>query len=208
MESIRTKKIDLTLDIIIVFIIISIPFLFFTYNIVPKNIQSIEIFGLELSSIFHKDLNYSFWIISNKFLIIIYCFLWFMSCQHNWKYFIVFPMLIEFVRIIQHIREDWLIELLFKPKIYMSIVVLSILIFLIIYFLYKQQKEVIHFFRNLSFFDDRVIDRLGLIKFEQYDLIIKYHKKIRKIKRGDNEQDYLKELIKLKILIDEMLCKK
>ena len=84
-------------DVIIALVIIILPFLFFSYELIPETrIWENAIFTLE--SKYFNDVNYFVWIFNGKLMMIIFICLWFISCRHWWRNFILIPFLLEFYR--------------------------------------------------------------------------------------------------------------
>ena len=74
------------IDLVIVFIVIILTTLWFVDSQIPTGILELEYFGVKITSNGFKDVNIFIWFVSRKLIVIIFLSLWFITCQHWWKF--------------------------------------------------------------------------------------------------------------------------
>ena len=92
-------------DLIISGLIISLPFLFFLYDLFPESSTLVTpLFRFE--STYFGDVNYFAWILSGKFLILGFISIWYVTCKHKWRNFILVPLVFETYRIFGILNDE------------------------------------------------------------------------------------------------------
>ncbi len=82
-------------DIVITLVIIVLPFIFYTYKLIPADVKVFENSFFRLETIYYIDLQTFFWTSSIKLLTLSIMFIWFLTCKHWWRYAIIVPIIIE-----------------------------------------------------------------------------------------------------------------
>jgi hypothetical protein len=82
------KKISICMLISLIYIFWFLPFL------IPEEIKSIDIIGIQINSFGFKDVSLFLWFISRKLIIILVLFVWFITSQHWWRYAILSPLIL------------------------------------------------------------------------------------------------------------------
>ena len=86
-------------DLGIIVTTILFPFLFYIYMIVPENVSYFESNWFKLiARNIGWDLHETSWIISYNFLTIALLSLWYITCNNKWRYIILIPVVIEFLK--------------------------------------------------------------------------------------------------------------
>ncbi len=86
-------------EILIPCLIIALPFLFYSYKLVPVDIEYFKIGSVIISNGGHKNLAAFIWNINVKLFIISLLLLWFISCKHWWRNIILVPLIIELTKL-------------------------------------------------------------------------------------------------------------
>ena len=86
-------------DFIFMLSIITLPFLFYTYNLVPNSkIWKTALF--EIDAGYYQEAKRLIWYLFVKILTLFILSIWYLSCLHKWKLFILFPIIGEISKII------------------------------------------------------------------------------------------------------------
>ncbi len=97
MKLILNKK-RLRNDYIIAIIILTTPFLFYTYMLFPAQ-EHIKILWLKYTFPDTWDLEYAVWNLFSQLIVLIFFSLWFVSCTHWWRYAILISVFLSVRRI-------------------------------------------------------------------------------------------------------------
>lgn len=93
-------------DIVIMTLIITLPFLFYLYRLVPEEkIWVTKYFTYD--SLYFEDVNYFAWILLGKLMTASFIILWYSTCDHWWRNFILFPFIIESFRIFGLFNDEF-----------------------------------------------------------------------------------------------------
>jgi hypothetical protein len=184
-------------DIITLSLIVTIPFLFFTYRIIPydSKIWYSEFLSFDLIAL--KDLDYIIWIIYSKILTLSVLSIWFITCGYNWRYALLFPITIEIYKI-------FLALLFLKSGHYYGIEYLESLIFSLPYImvLFYVAKKV--GFLNKSRKSNIINEEIN--KLSKFDA--KHYKYVKtelvKLYDGKNKMDKKEYLVALIALRDQL----
>ncbi len=86
---------NLKKDLVVIFIVTLIPFLFFIYRLVPDtNIWVTDFFVIDFGSFFESS-QYFFWFMSVKILTLMLLSLWYLTCRNTWRYVLFLPIAAE-----------------------------------------------------------------------------------------------------------------
>ena len=185
-------------DTIIMIMIVLSPFIFFLYNIAPKNTQvwTTDFFNISLSR--ENDIDFWLWIISYKLLLITILSIWFISCKHWWRITILIPFSIELFKLISAINDEvkFLSEFNFLH-------ILPILIPCILLLLFLSKK--LNFYSKRKSLNNELNDEINLLmqnlsrfKSENYKDFKRQLLQLRQEKHTLEKKEYLYKLIKLR----------
>lgn len=96
---ISIKNSELKRDLFIVFCVLIIPFLFYLYVIIPEEVLEFKILNFEIKSGCFDDVAYYVWLLFVKLFTLIILSIWFVTCQHKWKYILLVPVYFELFKI-------------------------------------------------------------------------------------------------------------
>lgn len=180
-------------DLIITFIIIALPFLFYLYKLVPDiPVWETEYFTLSLK--YQESIEIFFWLFAKKVLTLSVLMIWFFTCKHWWRYVILFPLIIELYKFIGFIDT----EFEFMDFTFINTLVYSIPICLILIFIsnkwgyYNKSKS---FNQQLTQEIDQLFSELINFKKESYTMAKIEYKHLLNEKETLSKQDYLQKLI-------------
>ena len=190
-------------DLLITAFIIALPFLYYLFELVPKE-KVWETFAFTFHSNYYND-TYTFaWTIMTKFYTLVILILWFKSCRRWWRYSILVPIIIELFKIGTVIDDE--LKYVDKYEYFISLPVTIPLIFMIIFLSYKfifysRTKDLkIELQREL----DDVISQIAKTRISDYSKLREQFEEIKNRKNELTKEEYLKELLTLKngIIID------
>lgn len=78
-------------SVIAIFIAIS-PYIFYLYEGIPKEVQSMEIMGVWMESPEGIDLYTQVWLFLSKFVPLYLFIVWFLTCKHWWYHVLLIPI--------------------------------------------------------------------------------------------------------------------
>jgi len=191
-------------DVSVVLIIVALPFLFFLYTLVPET-QIWETRVITIRSIFFEDVNFSIWIFLGKLMTILFLCIWFITCRHHWRYFIFFPIIVEFYRFHGYFVEDF-IGYQFKSRIIsfieslpFSLILILILLLISIKLRYYNSK-----IRDANKLDDKIYEQISKFTIGDINSIKSLSKQLYnlKLKRSEySSKDFLVELYKIRLAL-------
>lgn len=188
-------------DIIILLCIICLPFLFFIYKIVPKDKLWVNNFFI-LDSGFYEDSQFFIWFICAKLMTLILLSIWFITCIHKWRYTLLFPMIIEILKL-HSIIKTWEINSNYNSNIKETLI-FSIPFIITILFISNR----VNYYNSSKPINEKINNEINnhLIKLSKFDT--KYYGSIRKefiyLKKNKQQIGTKEYLIKLIQLRDKM----
>ena len=183
-------------DLLIVFIIIALPFLFYLYLLVPMSKKwNIIFFNVEFN--YFDDAQTFVWTLLTKILTFLILCLWFLTCKHWWRYAIIVPITIECYKIFEVINSDFEY---FDNKFLISIPFTLPIILLLLYLANKLNyySQSINTSAELDEEINELLYELSIFKEENFKSLKENLKKLRVQKEVMNSEDYLKKLIALR----------
>ncbi len=81
-----------TKDMAMMLFIIMLPFLFFLYNLAPKDTLIWDTKWFKIDSGMYEEVNYLLWLISIKLLTLFMLSVWFLTCKHWWRIILFLPI--------------------------------------------------------------------------------------------------------------------
>jgi hypothetical protein len=100
------KRNYLLRDFIVIFLVLSSPFLFYLYTFSPNNtnlwITPIFVLDLKLTE---YSVDKLLWGINYKLLTIVIFSIWYLTCKHKWRYALLIPLTIESNKLINYFLE-------------------------------------------------------------------------------------------------------
>ncbi|WP_298901869.1 hypothetical protein [uncultured Psychroserpens sp.] len=82
-------------DIVIMLIIILLPFLFYLYNLAPRDTKIWKIWWFEIDSGMYEEVDYYVWLLAVKFLTLLILSIWFLTCKYWWRVILFIPLSVE-----------------------------------------------------------------------------------------------------------------
>jgi len=117
-------------ELIIAFILLSMPFWFLVYNSVPE-VETIETEWFVISSGDFPDLNTYAWVIALKFYPICVLILWYFSTKYWWRYAILVPLIFSIAQFINlFVSDRYFDELEFFPAILFAAPIIILIIWI------------------------------------------------------------------------------
>ncbi|WP_055444753.1 hypothetical protein [Lacinutrix himadriensis] len=81
-------------DVVIAFVILVLPFLFYLYKLAPDTtVWEIGWFVIDSGDL--ESTKFYLWLICTKLLLVFSLTIWFVTCKHWWRYVILVPLIIE-----------------------------------------------------------------------------------------------------------------
>jgi hypothetical protein len=184
-------------DLFVLTFIIAIPFLFFLYNIAPKNTQIWKTSWFMIDSKIFEDPNSMFWHYSVKILTISILSIWFVTCKYWWRFAIFVPIVVEFYKFIG------LFEVYFLPiKFHHNLNSLSFSVAYIILLLFIS-KRLGYYSKTKSLSSELNIEiselmtKVSKINKKEYRAIKEKLIDLRSKKESMDKKEYLTKLIAL-----------
>jgi hypothetical protein len=201
MEFLRkiSKNRNFLRDIIILLLIVTLPFLFFTYNIIPYNSKVWDSDLLSLNSTALRDLDYLIWIIYIKVLTLLILSIWFVTCLKVWRYVLFFPIIVEIYKIfilLVVLKYGYGHENQYLESLLVSTPYSLMLIFFSKKsgFLSKKRKSNIIINHEIN----KELNKLSKFDVSQYKLVEKKLIKLHSLKGNMDKRVYLTKLITLR----------
>ena len=184
-------------DMMIMIIIILLPFLFYFYNLAPRDTKVWKIWGVKIDSGMYEEVDYYVWLLAVKFLTLVILSIWFLTCKHWWRAVLFIPIAVEVHKI-----NNTFVGVEFgntHSPLYLKSFIYSLIFLFILMFLSRKLK----FYKSydgLSLNKDINEELIKLSKFDikNYKLIRKQLKELRKQKDKLDKKKYLAELIQLR----------
>ncbi|MEY8848970.1 hypothetical protein AB9K26_09150 [Psychroserpens sp. XS_ASV72] len=85
--------------------IILLPFLFYSYRVIPEIILFFNNTFFKITIETENDFDYYIWIIAVKILTLGILTIWYITCPHRWKYALIIPIVVELYKIILNLFE-------------------------------------------------------------------------------------------------------
>ena len=189
------------LDIIITFLIVCTPFVFYLYRIVPNNIKVWKTKWFTIKSFYHDDVEYFFWIISVKILTLVILTLWYFTCSYRWKHIIFIPIIFEIYKIFINVYYD-IFNLIdtgapFLNSLFVSIPYIIVLWRLTLKVDYSQQ-EVGNSHMDLNVEINNELDSLSKFDDKNYRKVKKDFRELLSNNNKLTKKEYLTQLIALR----------
>ncbi|WP_040281864.1 hypothetical protein [Psychroserpens damuponensis] len=182
-------------DLIILVLIVILPFLFFTYRLVPTDsaIWYSDILSLNLDGL--KDLDYLIWIFYIKLLTLSILSLWFITCLNRWRYVLFFTIIVEIYKITLNIgllKYGFDFDVEYSDSLIISIPYLLLLNFISnkIGFRMKELKS------NIGI--NKEINKLSKFDAKQYKFVKNELNMLQSQKDMMDKKEYLTKLITLR----------
>ncbi len=183
--------------VICILLIFMIP-LYYTFELVPDDVQTYDLFGFTIGSHGFNDVSFFVWYTCNKICIIIPLCIWFVTCEHWWRHTILSPIILFTYQLwsaYQNVTSEIDNYEYFKalPTILLLVVAL--------FYISKKVKYKIHileYYENLSFEIEELLKKLNTI--ESNILKTKYGFGINGDKNESSEKStiYLNKLYRMK----------
>ena len=81
-------------DVAIFLAIVFIPILFYTYRLIPADLESFNLGFFVVDNLGHESMIIGIWVLYTKLLISSFLLLWYFTCKHWWKNAILIPLII------------------------------------------------------------------------------------------------------------------
>ena len=192
-----TKKENFNKDILLLTLIILCPFMFYLYNVVPKDIRIWETSWFVIDSGYHEDVQNYIWILFVKFLTLSILTIWFLTCLYNWKWVILIPVVFEIYKIYLFVRATNLgyeIELTMVDSLIYSVPYVLILILISRLLGYQKTDNIFIINHEIN----KELMRHSMYKTENVKELKKQLKNLKKNKSQIDKKDYLTKLITLR----------
>lgn len=192
-NSIKIKR-----DFLIVFCIVTLPFLFYLYKLVPENIRVWHVvISLNENGFFEFD--YYIWLLFVKFFTLGIVSIWFLTCKQRWKNLLLFVAYIEIQKIVANVyfahngefsyQSIWFTLLIFIPY-YFSLIVIS-----------KKINSNKRYESNDVKINEEInehLDKLSVFHVNDYKLINKELSRLNKSKQFMERKEYLVKLLAIR----------
>ncbi len=80
--------------------LVTIPFLFYAYRLVPVSLTEVSVLGLDIKAGPHGNLNYYAYYFLTKLTFLIAFIIWFLTCQYWWRWTILVPICMTIFQIL------------------------------------------------------------------------------------------------------------
>ena len=184
-------------DIVICLSIILLPILFYLYKLVPES-QNAVILGFELSTTHYADIQAFFWAISTKLLTLIAFCLWFLTCNHWWKFSLLVPTTIELYKLIGVLNDNqrFLDEFEFLTSLPFTIPLILILAFLSRKLNYYSLTDSMNSKIELDM--NETLNQIFELKYSDFKNAKEKYEKLKENKFKMDKDEYLRQLVILK----------
>lgn len=186
-----------TTDIIIALLIIALPFLFYTYKLVPDySIWESQFFTINSGN--WESVQYFFWILNIKLLIIFSLIIWYFTCKHWWKNVILIPFIIELFKLRSIFDEsvEYIDEIEFFHSLPITIPIILFIIYLSKKIGYYSYYSDLHNEINQEI--EIIIEELNIIEHHDIFFIKNEFEKIKNEKSIINMDEYQDKLLRLR----------
>lgn len=197
----KIKKLN-TRDVIIPLMIIALPFLFYSYLLVPK-VKTWNTILFTVNSNDYIDVHVLIWLINTKLLLIIGLLIWFVTGKRWWKNAILIPLIIELFKLFSVISAN---KFYVDNDEFIRSLPLTIPIIIMLYYIFSKM----HFYTcqkklraEINFEIDDLIKELFKDKKEELSEIDLIFKEAKRKKNEISNEEYLSLLISIRNKIFE-----
>lgn len=196
MDSLNNRNKKFYFDRVIMIIVISLPFSFYLYTLIPNNIKRIDFLFLEIKSGYYSDINELVWLCSTKILTLMVLSIWFITNQNAWRWILTLPIIYEVYKLIHNIRMieygfDYSSLDVYETFQY-SIPFLVVLIYISKILGYQNKENKL---RTINDEINQRFQRISNLTFKDYKEIKVTFENLKKHKSVENKKIYLSELI-------------
>lgn len=194
----KLKRKLLLKDILIISIICVSPFAFFIYTVIPKNLGFLKIAGFTIYAKEYHYMDYIFWVISYKMLVLVLMSVWFVTCSYKWRIIIMLPVLLEIYKLTGFLN-DW--YSIIENYNFLVSMPFSLIYFLFLYAIHKKIRLNIEGVALLENVNNELFITLKdakLFNKNQRKTVKKQILKLRTQKDTLTKREYLAKLIALR----------
>lgn len=193
-------------DIIMAILIITLPFVFYLYNLAPKHNRVWEIFLFKINSGTFYDVNVFLWNIFTKILIIAIISIWFITCKYWWRFALLLGLTIETFKLLGIFKEAYFIN----SKINLWIFVLPIAFIYSLLLIYISKKIGYYNYAKteisqINFEVDKLLVEVKHFKMKDYKMFKQKLFELRKRKKKMNKKEYLVRIIVLRDQFENLI---
>ena len=185
-------------DIIIIVIIVTLPFLFFIYNLAPEKGPYWKTFIFTIYAGIYEDIDYYLWSLSTKIFTILIITVWYVTCRHWWRFILFFPLSIDLnnLYIILNFRYSFFEQYNFLYLLPLTIIYIVLLLIISLKLEYYPSNNSLS--RQLNREIATILDNISNFKKEDFKTLKFKFVKLRKSKSTMDKKEYLARLIELR----------
>lgn len=86
------RKSTFIIGMVIAFFLVTIPFYFYAYKLIPVSMTETSFFGIVIKAGKHQSLNYYAYYMFTKLTFLLAFILWFYTCKYWWRWALVVPI--------------------------------------------------------------------------------------------------------------------
>lgn len=192
-----------TKDLLIAAFIISLPFLYYLFELVPEvKIWKTNLFIFD--SKYYNDANVFAWVLMTKVYTVGILFFWYKTCKKWWRYAILVPIVVELFKTGTIVNSE--LYYVDEFEYFLSLPITIPLIFLVLFLCYKflfysKTKDLKAEFQKEL---DDIISDIANAKVSDYSRLREQFEELKKRKNKLTKEEYLRQLLTLKneIIID------
>ena len=187
---------------LIAIILLSVPFLIYSFEFIPKNIENwdFKIFKIKTS---YEAATFFMWLISFKIALFILLIIWYFTTKEIWRFAILIHVAVVAFQIIEIFKGSRFVdeyELIFALPIIIPLLIL--LVFLSKWLKYKSTNEILN--EAVRERIDILISKISELKLKESNLSIGLEN-LRKKRNDLKEEDYFNQLNSLKKSLENTL---
>lgn len=92
------------------FTLLLLSFSLISHLLLPKGIENIDVFGIEVSNFGFKSFRSFLWYFNRKFIYILLLFIWLLKCTHWWKWTIFSPIALYSLQLLDIFSDQTFLE--------------------------------------------------------------------------------------------------
>ncbi|QRM90180.1 hypothetical protein FG167_13360 [Lacinutrix sp. WUR7] len=189
------KTVNFKRDLVIVFLIVFIPILFFTYALIPEK-SNITILGFNIDAGYFEDITAFFWSFFCQILLVSLFSIWFITCKYLWRYTLLIPIILYINNSIKVLYD--------RVNVDVNYLVVGIVALFFLIFVFYISNKTNYYATSLSLnkqIDEEInllMKQVSTYKKEDYKEFKKKLITLRKQKGNLDKKEYLIQLIKLR----------
>ncbi|MBD0849415.1 hypothetical protein [Maribacter arenosus] len=185
-------------DFLIIFVLVLIPFIYYSAWFFPENTKKFELFWFTIDSYGFHDVSLFIWFVGSKICILIPTIIWFITSHNWWRFAILSPIILTVYQLWEAVQSTRIDEIWFSQALPLIIIIIAFL--LLISKTINYQSKILDIYNTIEGEIEQLLQKVGK------DSETKRNKQVLEyLKKKDNKEEKGKEKIAALFKIREEL---